>query len=161
LKKVGWLPAFFMPTCIILSLKTRDLSIFLIALSMPRSVSFEFAELEYANRILKVRIKEGIELTVEILQAVLETGAELAQGQKFAILSDLRADVSSTAEARAYGAKNKFMSQHIAYALIANSTAGILLTNFFIRVNKPTVTSRLFKNEEDAFAWIQSILQTQ
>jgi hypothetical protein len=128
---------------------------------MIKRAEFDYAVLEFSDQILKVTIKEAVELTTEILESILEKAADFAEGQKFCIMSDMRLDVTSTSEARKYAAKNAYMSQHLAYALIANTTAVILLTNFFIKVNKPAVPSRLFKNEEDALAWLQGILAAQ
>lgn len=114
--------------------------------------------LDYQNRILTVRLIDGLEITAPILEKINATGVKLANGQNFCVLADLRLNISSTPEARKYGAKNDHMKNHLAYAMLADSMPVVILANFFIKVNRPKVPTRLFKKEEDALQWLKEFL---
>jgi hypothetical protein len=114
--------------------------------------------LEYQDRILIVRLMEGLEITKPILETISREGINLAQGQLFCVLADLRNNISSTPEARKFGAENQYMKHHLAYAMLADSMPVVLLSNFFIRFNRPRITTRLFKKEEEAILWLKKFV---
>lgn len=126
---------------------------------MKRIKSFlEFGQLEFEHGILSVRLTEGLEITEQILKTIFVEAENLAGDSKFCILADVRPNISSTAEARKFGAQNPFSKKHLAYAMLADTMAVIILSNFFIRVNKPKIPTRLFKTEEDAVKWLRTFL---
>lgn len=126
---------------------------------MAEKVHFpDFGDLKYEDRILTVTLLEGLEITEQILEKIFSEGTRLSQGTPFCILADVRANVSSTAGARKYGAKNPFSKNHIAYAMLADTTAVVILSNFFIKVNRPPVQTRLFKKEKEAISWLKGFL---
>lgn len=126
---------------------------------MKLKVDFpEFGQLEFENGILYVRISEGLELTEQIAEKILVEGEKLASDSKFCVLVDVRKNVSSTSEARKYSAKNPYIKNHLAYAMLADTMPVIILSNFFIKVNRPLIPTRLFKNEEEAVKWLQTFL---
>jgi len=126
---------------------------------MKKTLSFpEFGQLEFENGILTVRLTEGLEITEQILKTIFIEEEKFVGDSKYCIIADLRHNISSTSEARKFGAKNSFSKNHLAYALLADTMAVIILANFFIRVNKPNIPTRLFKKEEDAIQWLQSFL---
>jgi len=114
--------------------------------------------LEFQERILVVRLLEGLEITELILETINREGVQLAGGKSFCVLADLRLNISSTPEARRFGASNSYMQNHLAYAMLADSMPVVLLSNFFIRVNKPKIPTRLFKKEEEAIKWLRQYL---
>ncbi len=114
--------------------------------------------LEFKDGILIVRLQEGLEITAPILENINREGIKLANQTKFCVLADVRLNISSTPEARRFGADNIYMKHHLAYAMLADSTPVILLSNFFIRVNQPKIPTKLFKKEADALAWLEQFL---
>ena len=118
----------------------------------------EFGDLKFEDRILTVTLREDLEITEQILEKIFSTGNRLSQGAPYCILADVRSNVSSTPNARKYGAKNPFSKNHIAYAMLADTTAVIILSKFFIKVNKPPVHTRLFKKEKEAIDWLKGFL---
>ena len=113
---------------------------------------------EYQTRVLIVRLIEGLEITTPILETISQQGLKMAGKETFCVLADLRLNISSTPEARKFGANNPYMKHHLAYAMLADSTPVILLSNFFIRVNSPKIPTRLFKNEDEAIVWLRQYL---
>lgn len=118
----------------------------------------EIGVLEYHNRIITVRVLEGVEITEEVLEKIFKNAEQISGGEKYAFLADMRQQVSSSASGRKYGANNPFQKQHLAYALLAENLAEVMLSNFFIRVNRPAVPSRLFRDEQSALNWLEKFL---
>lgn len=118
----------------------------------------EVGLLEYQNRILTVRVNEGVEITEQLLEKIFRQAEQLAGGEKYVFLADMRKQVSSSVAGRKYGAKNPYQQQHLAYALLAENLAEVMLSNFFIRVNRPAVPSRWFRDEQSAWNWLNKFL---
>ncbi len=113
-----------------------------------------FGRLLFRDRIHFVYMNEGMEITPETVETVHRHGAEIANGEKYSVLVDLRFNVTSTPEARNYAAENPFMRLHIAYALLAKSLSVKLMANAFIQFHKPPVPCRMFNEEEEAIKWL-------
>jgi hypothetical protein len=60
-------------------------------------------------------------------------------------------------EARDFLAGKKAAERVIAAAIIMDSMITTALANFFLRVSKPEVTTKLFTDEEDAIKWLKKI----
>jgi hypothetical protein len=60
-------------------------------------------------------------------------------------------------EARDFLAGKKAAERVIAAAIVIDSMLTATLANFFLRVSKPEVITRLFSNEEDAITWLKTI----
>jgi len=116
-----------------------------------------FGTLIFKDGIYFNYINDEIELTTEILQEIHEIGLELSEGKKHCVLADVSRNVTSTPQARKYAADNKYMKNHIAYAMIARSLPVVILSNFFININRPKVITRLFNNEKDAVDWLKKM----
>lgn len=120
------------------------------------SINKEYYILEYKDDIFFVDYNEGTEITKEILRNMLQNMLDLSKGIPFAVYSDITKNISSTAEARIYGAKNEFTNYIIASAVVTNNLAVKIMVNFFISFNKPEKPVRLFKNKMDAVHWLKN-----
>jgi len=120
-----------------------------------QEITTPYGRLVFNEGIQYVYINEQIELTPEMLEHIHSIGKRMSGGKKYAILADIHREVTSTPEARVYGARNEFMGNHLAYALLAKSVPVKLMANLFIHFNKPTVSSRMFTREEDAITWLK------
>jgi len=116
-----------------------------------------YARLKFKDDICYVYFNQDLEVTDEIIEDIHQTGLFMSEGKAHCMLVDLSLNVSSTNEARKYGANNEFMKHHIAYALIGKSIAVNLFANFFIKINKPKIETKLFSNEKDALIWLQNV----
>ncbi|WP_317899204.1 DUF7793 family protein [Aurantibacillus circumpalustris] len=126
---------------------------------MKQALHFkEFGQLEYENRILTVRITEGTEITEKTLELIFSEASKLAGNLTFCILADVRNLATAGSAARKYSANNSYSKQHLAYATLTDKISVILLANFFIKVNRPSVPSKLFKEEKGAMHWLQGFL---
>jgi hypothetical protein len=124
-------------------------------------INKKYYTINYTGNIMFIDYKEGTEITVEIMKQMMQDMIELSKGKKFAVFSDLTKNISSTAEARIYGAKNEFTSYTVANAVITNSLAIKIMVNFFITFNKPEKPTRLFKDRKGAVDWLKTYLKSE
>ena len=114
--------------------------------------------LEYSDNIIFVRIKDGVDLTIESMQEQYEAQMEMVKNDKYAVLIDGTKNVTVPHETR------KMMADHQppnrkATAIVTNrNLATLLMANFYLKVNKPKVQTKLFKYEDAAVMWLKSIL---
>ncbi|MBK9285685.1 MAG: STAS/SEC14 domain-containing protein [Sphingobacteriaceae bacterium] len=115
--------------------------------------------LEYADHILYVRIKEGAELTIESMKEQYEAQYELVKNDKYSVLIDGKNNVIVPIEARAFMAEHNPPNRK-ATAIVSNKNlATLILANFYIKVNKPKVSTKLFQDELKAKHWLKQKLQ--
>lgn len=124
---------------------------------MRKEIQREYGLVAYEDDVLYSYINENVVLTPEIVEDINRIGFEYSEGRMHFSLADLRANVTSTKEARAYAADNKYMANHIAYSILGNSLPVILVANFFINIHKPKIMTRLFKTEKEALEWFEKI----
>lgn len=67
---------------------------------------------------------------------------------------ELKANVSFTKEARDYLAGTEACLGVLKLALIAKSPIALTLGNFYLKISKPPVPTKLFSNKEDAKRWL-------
>ena len=108
--------------------------------------------------IARTKVKPDSEIT---LMHAIENGkavTSLFNNKKFPILIDSRGIRSMTREAREHFSLNGRESKTSAFGIIIKSPLSRVLGNFFMGVNKPTVPTRLFDNEDDAVKWLKKHL---
>jgi hypothetical protein len=120
-----------------------------------KTIDVYFGKLIFKEHLLYLSFVPDYEVKPEDIEFINQKGIEHFKEQPYAMIVDLQNNVSSTPEARAFGAKNKYLHQHIAYGLVAKSLAEKLLVNFVIRFNKPAVPSRLFTSLKSCENWIK------
>jgi hypothetical protein len=126
---------------------------------MNNDIITPFGRILFEEGIQYVYINQQVELTTEMLEQIHDLGLRMSGGKKYAVLADLRKDVTSTPEARVFGADNKYMSHHLAYGIMGNSVPVKLMINLFIQFNKPKVPSKLFTDEATAVKWLKEALK--
>ena len=90
----------------------------------------------------------------EIIVAV----AKISQGKKYPLLSDVRNIKSVDRPAREYFAK-EFDKVVSAAAGLVGSPMTMIMANFFLRVNKPSLPTRLFTSEAEAIEWLKGFIE--
>ena len=62
--------------------------------------------------------------------------------------------IDSTSEARTYYSVSEYSKFRYADALVIESLATRLVTNFYLSIDKPPVPSKMFTAKEDAMTWL-------
>lgn len=107
--------------------------------------------------IARTQVKKGAEVrlddAIENSRAVNSLAAT-----KFPLLIDAKGIKSITKEAREYFSVNDRDTKVTAMAILIESPLSRIIGNFYMRLNKPKMHSKLFLNEESAVKWLKNFL---
>jgi len=107
--------------------------------------------------ILFMRSKKDADINLETTIESIEARKKLQGDKKMLMLVDTRGVWQITSESRAYSTRKEVEDLTIAMALLPGSNiTTILVANFFIKFNKPSVPTKLFKSEKKAIKWLNS-----
>ncbi len=116
----------------------------------------EHVKLWIEDGILFTVYKPNLEITLEVAKKIVHERLQLAQNQTFSVLFDMRELKSADKEARTYLARhpeaNRGMS---ASALLVDNQVVKLIGNFFIKMDKPIIPTKMFSDLEDAVNWLK------
>lgn len=105
--------------------------------------------------IARTKVKPHIDITLNHALENTEAVSALNIDKKFPILIDARGIKSMSREAREHFSGNGREVSTIAFGIIIKSPLSRVIGNFFLGVNKPSVPTRLFDNEQDAVDWLK------
>lgn len=105
--------------------------------------------------ILFMRTKQDADFTLEAAIEGVDARKELQAGRKMLVVIDTSKVFQVSREAREYGAQKEVVNMSIAMAILpGTSLPATIIGNFFIKFNKPSVPTKLFKSEEKALEWL-------
>jgi len=138
-------------------LHLRLISYFSRPMSILDKIETSTATYYIEDDILFMRKKQDADLTLEASVEGVEIRKKLQNGKPMLTVIDTRKVFQVSREAREYGARKEVEELSIAMAIIpGTSLAATIVGNFFIKFNKPTVPTRIFKSEEKALEWLKS-----
>ncbi len=106
------------------------------------------------KNIIKVQIKDGVTIEVDDVIEMKKINIEITKNKKYFLLFIAGKDAHISKEARELSAGEEMSKNKIAQAFVINSLAQKIITNFFINVQKPNLTSKAFTTEEKALNWL-------
>lgn len=107
--------------------------------------------------IIRIESFDGEYVEVEDVEEMRRANVELSSSGPYMILLDTsKGHAPASPEANKLMASKEFAGNRKAIAIIAKTLAGKIVSNFFIRFNKPFTPTRVFTNEEDALAWLKT-----
>ncbi|MDD7888264.1 hypothetical protein [Flavivirga sp. 57AJ16] len=105
--------------------------------------------------ILFIVYKKGISLDRSAAIKVVEDRLAIQQGRAFLIFCDVRGIKSANKDARSYFAvEGSVLIKAVAF--LSNSPLDNTLSDFFIKINNPTITPKLFSKKEDAIEFLNN-----
>lgn len=127
-------------------------------------IKTDIAELKFdGQHTLEIIMLENIELTILNVKQTFEKTKSLTSGKKVKVLLDLRGLQFTyvPSEVMDYMAKSAFNKYQQAVAIIIEGLGQKLLGNFYTKIVKPEVTTKVFTCNKEAIAWLNSINETQ
>jgi len=109
------------------------------------------------DNILYVILNEDADIDIEMMKESEATRVELQKGEKIKVFVDARKIYQITSEAREYASGDINTKLSIGTAVLIKSLSTRLIVNFFIKVNKPIVPTKMFKSEEEALIWLNNL----
>ncbi|MCW3072245.1 MAG: hypothetical protein JWO44_2135 [Bacteroidetes bacterium] len=108
--------------------------------------------------IVHVKISSREEIDLPLAKKIIAAIGKKCADRKRPVLLSSESFAAPTAEARAYMAKAEANPYSSASAYIARSLAEKLVTNAYIRFNKPARPTRMFTSETKALEWLKSFI---
>jgi len=116
----------------------------------------EFVIIEFLDDIVIITWK--VDMTdIELVKKMVDLRLKVTPDEPYLFIANVMNVKKSTKEARDYLASKKGSERVIAAALIVDSMLTATLANFFMRVSKPLVTTKLFTEEEEAIRWLKTV----
>ncbi len=100
-------------------------------------------------------ISEGTEIAYEDAVELIQIGSEITAGKQVGALVDIKSSFTITKDAREYFALHANQKQFKAIAILSGNLASRLIANFYIRINRPEIPTRLFLDEVQALKWLR------
>jgi hypothetical protein len=116
----------------------------------------------FINREMTLELENGImistfnlgSLDLKTTQKIVEDRVKIMDGKLYPLVADIRSVKYSTKAARDFFASEKGCEGIIAAALLVNGSLGSMIGNFFAKISKPFVPTKVFSNEIEAKKWL-------
>lgn len=108
----------------------------------------------YSNNIMHVLVKKDSLVSLQDAKEVIEWVGSIGGEKKYVNLMEAQPNSEVDADARAYIASENQNKYTIADGMVVESLAHRLLSNFYMKFNKPVKPTRVFTNREKAIQWL-------
>lgn len=108
--------------------------------------------------IIVLTTKDNTTLDVEDVRENAETFGLLSGGKKAPILIIGGAYSTVTKDARDFMATEESLKYSLCEAFLLKYLAQRILINFYIKVKKPIVSTKMFTNEDKAIEWLKAFI---
>ena len=105
--------------------------------------------------ILRYEIPKDLEMTLEAIKELWEFGNSTYPSGKRKILAVFNANFNPNREAADFMVSQKRAEKVCAEAFCINSAWLRFKTNFYFRIKKPTVPTKVFEDEKAAMTWLR------
>ena len=107
------------------------------------------------HNIVENIIHDNVTIDREDVLAIKEANMSLTKGNQYAILVNAGPFSSITREARELSASKEFSEQTRAKALLVSSLGHRIVGQFYIRINKPHIKTKIFSERSAAMDWLE------
>jgi hypothetical protein len=118
----------------------------------------EYVELSFSNGILCGRYLPN-KIDLKAAQEIVAARKAFSNNKPYPVLADTRMVTKVTKEAREYLSSPEGIAGVLAGAIISDSTFSAFLANFFLKVSKPPIPTRIFTDRHEALAWLSRFKQ--
>jgi len=118
-----------------------------------KEVKNNFAKFYLKDDVLYFVYNQDVHLNIDAAKQIVQDRLDLQNSTSFPVLCDIRGLKGADKDARDYLA-NEGSAYTKAVGLIIGSPALKIMTNFYLMVNRPTVPTKVFKNEADALIFL-------
>ncbi|MBN8692696.1 MAG: hypothetical protein J0L69_05840 [Bacteroidetes bacterium] len=125
---------------------------------------YPLATLEYDEQknILYYRVEQDQVVEEYEIKEMLKYVEEFMGPKHHYAVIDFGGNLSSSPEARKAYADSPYINKwRIADAFLVQSLGVRIMANFFIKVNKPKVNTKLFTDEKEAVKWLEGLAKSE
>ena len=109
------------------------------------------------SNIIVTEPKPNVTWDAEDLYVIHKAHLQLTNNKPFGLILNATHFLLTTKEARELVATNVFIEHHKASAFVTTNFSNRLVGNIFIRINKPPVPTKIFKDVESAIKWLEKL----
>jgi hypothetical protein len=113
------------------------------------------AQLYFEDDVLHIVFKKDAVVELEHIEEIITLRKKNQKGKKVLTLVDSGQLWRVEKEARERAASRDMIDNNIALAIVSNNLAQRLIANFYMKVDKPDVPTKMFNNYQDAIAWLK------
>ncbi len=123
--------------------------------SNKRQIVFKGVKIELlAPDLLRFEIENNVAVDLEMAKDLYHLGNSLSEIHPYKVLTVFNRNFFPSAEAMNFMAGDSRSGKVLAEAFCINSASLKLISNFYFRIKKPIVTSKVFDNEKMALRWL-------
>lgn len=100
-------------------------------------------------------VHEHATVTVKNILEVKNINLNLSNGEPYALLISKGEFSIVPPKVRELVSSNKFVGNTVAKALLSRCVADKIIGQFYIKINKPAIKTKLFTNKEKAISWLK------
>ena len=116
------------------------------------------AEYYIEGDILYAVFKPDADVDLEAAKEGIDARKKLQNGKPMLVLGDTSRVWQITSEARKYSSQKEVDAMNKAMAVVTGSSfTAVTAANFYMKINKPSTPTKLFKSRQKALAWLESM----
>ena len=110
-----------------------------------------------SDGIVHFEMKDIKDYTIEILMEQIQFLSEISKGKKFPLMLAFTSYHGPNKETMRYAASDGNLKYAKAIAVVVDSLASRLRSNFYLTFFKPKTPTKLFNSKEEAIKWLKKI----
>ena len=128
-------------------------------IAMLEKISIEkFDIIVHESGVIENIVKKAAVIDVEDIKSLINPNVSLTKNTHYAALIDFDELSSFTKDAMNYTAKKETSPKIIARAFMVNDLAKRIVGNFYVKVVRPQINTKLFTERLKAIAWLEEQL---
>ena len=114
----------------------------------------EFLQSWIEGDILYSVYRDGCNIDLDTAKMLYRQRLDLTNGHTYPLFADIRRILYVSREARNFLATEQACMEISAGALLIGSSVSRFMGNFFIKINKPPIPTKLFTDKDAAIEWL-------
>ncbi|MCB0479399.1 MAG: hypothetical protein KDC84_14615 [Crocinitomicaceae bacterium] len=107
------------------------------------------------DKIIHCFVEDNAEFDLDQMIEIREGNHALARGEDYCVLLEAGSFTDFSKKAKEASASNEHSTGRIALAIISNNLAMKILTDIYLRINKPVSPTKAFKSKLEALEWLK------
>ena len=119
-----------------------------------------FIETVHKNGLVALTIKDNVTFDVKEMLEAKQFSTSILTDKKIFLLVIVEGNFNTSREARELLADPNYSTHQAAIALVTKNMGIKLLVQMYLKVNKPKIEIKIYKNERDAYKWLHKCIKT-
>ncbi|MDX2197001.1 MAG: hypothetical protein NW207_11330 [Cytophagales bacterium] len=122
---------------------------------LHKKLKTSYISITYDDGMMIGQYNEGVHITLEVAKQIVADRLIFFEGKNYPLLISDKGVVGIDKNARDFLSSAEGIAGISASALVLSSTFSMLLGNFIIKVTRPEIPVKIFRNHNDALAWLR------